>query len=165
MHTLPRTRTPGVREGDVAVPLFAAALATGCALALVLWRATAARRGETPFRVSLCLLVRDQADRLEGLLEQFLDLASRWDGVVADVVVVDIGSRDGTVELVRALGRDHPGLKAICWPEDGSGDALIDTVRSVCDAPWVLLAQAVSREDADRLEKGWPRQTLVHPLG
>lgn len=47
--------------------------------------------------VSLCLIVRDEADNLTACIESARD-------AVDEVVVVDTGSDDGTVELARSLG-------------------------------------------------------------
>jgi glycosyltransferase involved in cell wall biosynthesis len=47
--------------------------------------------------VSVCLIVRDEADNLPGCLESVLSICE-------DVVVADTGSRDATPELARQLG-------------------------------------------------------------
>jgi len=58
--------------------------------------------------LSLCMIVRDEEQRLSGCLRSV-------DGLVDEVVVVDTGSADGTVELARSLGcrvLEHP------WQDD-----------------------------------------------
>ncbi len=157
-----RTWLRRAREGDGPVPLMAAALATVCFLAILLWRATVEGRGGAA-GVSLCLVVRDQVDMLEGMLAQLLDLAGQWGACVVDVVLVDAGSRDGTADLVRALGRLHAGLKVLCWPDDAPDGSALDLAYRACEAPWVLIARATAPGDADRLCRVWLRRPSADP--
>ena len=48
-------------------------------------------------RLSCCIIARDEADRIERCIEAVRSIAD-------DIVVVDSGSTDGTVEIARSLG-------------------------------------------------------------
>lgn len=96
-------------------------------------------------QISLCLVVRDQADRVEGLLLQALALAEQLAPCVRDVVLFDGGSTDGTAQLVRLLGRRFAGLKALCWPDDAPGGlSPLESACAACDCEWVLVGRAAT---------------------
>jgi tetratricopeptide (TPR) repeat protein len=63
--------------------------------------------GDAP-RVSLCMIVRDEESCLERCLRSV-------EGAVSELIVVDTGSRDGTVELARRLGAR---VEVHDWPGD-----------------------------------------------
>jgi hypothetical protein len=114
----------------------AAALAVGWALG----GGMAARPRGPAGHVSLCLVVRDAADRVEGEVGEVLRLAARLGPLVRDVLVVDAGSQDGTAELLRRLGRRHPSLKVLCWPEDAPpGSGPLEAARAAAEAAWMLV--------------------------
>jgi len=60
--------------------------------------------------LSVCMIVRDE----EGNLERCLASVR---GIVDEVVVVDTGSRDGTVRLARRLGAH---VREVPWEDDFS---------------------------------------------
>jgi glycosyltransferase involved in cell wall biosynthesis len=54
-------------------------------------------RCNAPLPISVCLIVKDEADRVEKSV-------SRFGGRVAEIIAYDSGSTDGTVALLRAMG-------------------------------------------------------------
>ena len=91
-------------------------------------------RPPTP-TISLSMIVRDEA--------QFLaDCLTSVQGVVDEIVVVDTGSQDNTVEIARSLGArvfHHP------WDEDFA--AARNRGLSECTGDWVLSLDADERLD------------------
>lgn len=92
--------------------------------------------------VSLCLVVHDQADRLEGMVADLVGLADALGARVTDVIIVDEESTDGTDELLRRLARRYPGIKTLHWPDDtqGRGHAL-EAALALCAGHWIVLRQ------------------------
>lgn len=64
--------------------------------------------------VSLCMIVRDEAHNLEACVRPLLDA-----GVASEVIVVDTGSTDDTVEVARSLG-DRVIIRHFAWTGDFS---------------------------------------------
>jgi glycosyltransferase involved in cell wall biosynthesis len=94
-------------------------------------------------RLSVCLIVRNQAERLEGMVGEVIALAAHLRWCVADVVVVDDASTDETPVLLARLGRRHPGVKILNWPDDtDQGRQVLDAAYALCEGAWVLLGQA-----------------------
>lgn len=109
----------------------------------------AARRPGVPWPggagLSLCLIVGDQEDRVEGLVAELLRLAGRLRGGVVDVVVVDAGSTDGTAAVLARLGRRYPAVKIARWPDDTpQGEDLLAAACALCAGGCILLCQARS---------------------
>jgi hypothetical protein len=93
--------------------------------------------------VSLCLVVRNQAERIEGLVGDLLTLAERLAGRCTDLVVVDEESVDGTWDVLLRLSRAHPGIKTLRWPSDtGTGTSVLEAASAACGAPRILLQLA-----------------------
>ncbi len=98
---------------------------------------------------SLCLIVRDQADRLEGMVANLVDLVDALGVPVMDVVVVDDGSSDGTAELLRRLERRYPGIKTLYWPTDTQGRGhVLEAALALCAGQWIVLRQVRAGEPA-----------------
>lgn len=93
-------------------------------------------------RLSVAMIVRDEAE----LLPEFLDAVNDW---VAEVCLVDTGSRDGTV----AIARDR-GCRVFSFPWcDDFAAARNESLRH-CTADWVLVLDAderIAREDRDAI--------------
>jgi len=84
-------------------------------------------------RLSLCMIVRDEADMLPDFLTSIEGL---WD----ELIVVDTGSRDQTMALLRAVGAqisEHP------WENDFSAARNISLAAATGD--WVLCLDADER--------------------
>ena len=113
----------------------------------------ALRRARTPvpagLPVSLCLIVHDQADRLEGMVADLVRLADALGARVTDVVVVDEESGDGTGELLRRLARRYPGIKTLHWPHDTQGRGhVLEAALALCAGHWIVLRQVRAGEAA-----------------
>ncbi|MEZ0373850.1 MAG: glycosyltransferase [Candidatus Sericytochromatia bacterium] len=87
--------------------------------------------------LSLCMIVRDEAELLPQCLQSVSDL-------VDEIVVVDTGSTDATVEIAAAAGAR---IYHLPWPGDFSlaRNAALEKAR--CD--WILMLDADEYLDAD----------------
>ncbi len=84
----------------------------------------------TPVRISLCMIVRDEAQNLGRCLESVK-------AVVDEVCVLDTGSTDGTAQLARGLGAR---VEEFSWCDDFSAarNASLEMARG----DWVLVLDA-----------------------
>ncbi len=92
--------------------------------------------------LSACLIVKNEEKLLEGCLESIKD-------IVDEIIVVDTGSNDGTIEIAKKYG-----ARIFDYPWDGSfANARNYSIRqAACD--WILLPDADERfiaEDKDKL--------------
>lgn len=113
----------------------------------------ALRRSRVPMRttlpVSLCLIVHNQADRLEGMVADLVGLADALGTRVTDVVIVDEASADGTGELLRRLARRYPGIKTLHWPHDTQERGhVLEAALALCAGHWIVLRQVRADETA-----------------
>jgi glycosyltransferase involved in cell wall biosynthesis len=83
--------------------------------------------------ITLCISTRNAADHLADCIASACD----W---VSEVVVVDMESDDGTVELARSLGAQVIQVPAAGWAEPGR-QAGIDAATQ----PWILVLDADER--------------------
>lgn len=83
-----------------------------------------------PVRLSLCMIVRDEETFLPRCLESVR-------GVVDEIVVVDTGSRDNTVEVARRFGAT---VFEMPWPDDFSAARNASLERATGD--WILMLDA-----------------------
>ncbi len=83
--------------------------------------------------ISLCMIVRDEIDCLEGCI----DSLAPW---VDEVVIVDTGSTDGTLELVQLRAHKHD---QIVWPEHFSQAR--NHALALTTGDWVLVVAADER--------------------
>ena len=90
--------------------------------------------------LSLCLIVKNEASRLPACL-------ASAGGLGAEVVVVDTGSTDGTVELARAAGAR---VEAIAWPDDFS--AARNASLELATGRWILVLDADERLSSPAVE-------------
>ena len=70
-----------------------------------------------PARLAVCMMVRDEQSMLPGALDSIVGLAD-------ELVVVDTGSQDATMDLVRAWSRRHAEVRVVLrshsWQKDFS---------------------------------------------
>ncbi len=92
-------------------------------------RAAAPWAGREP-RVSLCMMVRDEEACLERCLRSALP-------AVDEIVVVDTGSRDRTVEIARSFG-----AKVVEFPWNGSFSEPRNAGLKECTGDWILVLDA-----------------------
>src|SRR5262245_44719331 len=73
----------------------------------------------------------DEEHRVDACLEEVTRFLDHLDGVEAEVVVVDDGSRDGTAARVRAWSERRAGVRLVALPENrGKGEAVREGVRA-----------------------------------
>ena len=84
-------------------------------------------------RISLCMIVKDEAEQLAGALASVA-------AVVDEMIVVDTGSTDGTQAVARGLGAKVSELE---WPDDFS--AARNTALAEATGDWVLILDADER--------------------
>jgi tetratricopeptide (TPR) repeat protein len=84
-------------------------------------------------RISLCMIVRDEAQLLPGCLESLR-------GAVDELVVVDTGSQDGTPALARAAGAR---VAQCAWSDDFS--AARNRALELARGDWALVLDADER--------------------
>lgn len=94
-------------------------------------RAVSARaRPARGLRLSLCMIVRDEEEMLPGCLEPVAPY-------VDEIVVVDTGSQDGTVEIARAFG-----ATVIPFPWNGSFADARNVSLDAATGDWILYLDA-----------------------
>lgn len=93
-----------------------------------------------PARLSVCMIVRDEAASLPGCLASLGELPD-------EIVIVDTGSVDGTQELARA----HPKVRLyeMAWGEDFAAARNHSLAQATGD--WILVFDADERLDAESL--------------
>ena len=84
-------------------------------------------------RVSLCLIVKDEIDYLEGCIESARSL-------VDDIVVVDTGSSDGTDSLAARLGATVSHV-----PFEGDFSAARNAALALATGDWIIFLDADER--------------------
>lgn len=90
--------------------------------------------------MNLCLVVHNEADRIEGLVGELVRLAGNLRACLGDVLVVDDASTDETAALLARLLRRHPGVKILRRPDDTAGGRHgLDGLSIPCGGAWILL--------------------------
>jgi tetratricopeptide (TPR) repeat protein len=107
-------------------------------------RIAAAARPAKGLTLSLCMIVKDEEEMLPGCLEAVRD-------VVDEIVVVDTGSSDGTVEIARSFG-----ARIVEFPWNGSFADARNVSLEHATGDWILQLDAdehIVAEDAPRLRE------------
>jgi len=94
--------------------------------------------------LSVCMIVRDEAELIG-------DAILSVEGVASEVVVVDTGSQDRTVEIARSLG-----AKVLEVPWEDSFSAARNRSLEAAQGDWILYIDAderLHRDDKDRLRR------------
>jgi hypothetical protein len=94
--------------------------------------------------ITLIIATRDDEEDLAHALAALAPAA--MDGVVRDAIVVDAGSRDGTLEVADEAG---------CAVVRGSGAAALMQAAELARGDWLLFLSP-----AAVLEAGWPGEAL-----
>ncbi len=115
----------------------------GAAGAAVWWRQPAPVAVPWSGPVSLCLVVANQVERVEGLVGEMLGTAGALGPRCIDLVVADEGSTDGTWDVLERLQRRHPAIKTLRWPADTLGKGhVLDAACALCAGRCILLRLA-----------------------
>ena len=97
--------------------------------------------------IGLCMIVKDEIDRIRDCLDPIVDL-------LADVVIVDTGSGDGTPELLARRYGIHVLRGALDAAHCNSKAPARNQAHAAIDAPWILSLDAderITREDLSAL--------------
>jgi len=108
-------------------------------------------------RLSLCLIVRDEAPRLRGCVESVV-------AAVDEVVIVDTGSTDGTPALAQELEAAFPAVafQRLEYPWHDDFSAARNVSLRAATGEWILVLDADERLDAANLQR---LQALRNALG
>ncbi len=108
-----------------------------------------------PGGVTVCLVVRDQESRVEGLVGETLSWSSALGRRVREVLVVDAGSADATPDVLAQLSMRHPGLKIVRWSDDtwDEGSVLRAALAS-CGGEWLLLRRVTPGARSAKADEG-----------
>src|SRR6266852_107843 len=99
-------------------------------------------------RVSLVVPVHDEAPRIDQLLESIAAQRRQPD----EIVIVDGGSRDGTVECLRRARASNPKVRVIEAGKASPGlGRNIGIANSCCE--WIALTDAGARLDPNWLDR------------
>ena len=93
-----------------------------------------------PVKISACMMVKDEEEMLPGCLDSIRPVAD-------EIIVVDTGSTDRTMEIARSYGADvyqHP------WENDFSRHR--NQSISYASGDWLLMIDADERLNSDRLD-------------
>ena len=104
-------------------------------------------------RLGLSMIVMNEADQIVPCLEGIRD-------VFDDVVIVDTGSSDGTVEILR----DELGITPIIVEHEYNISFVEDSARNAgliqVKSPWVFVLDADERVSRDALERRVGRRAV-----
>jgi glycosyltransferase involved in cell wall biosynthesis len=92
--------------------------------------------------LSLCMIVKNEALHLERCL-------SSVQGLVAEIIIADTGSSDGSMDIARSFGAR---IFDIPWENDFAKARNLTLRQASC--PWILVL------DADEAADGWQEETL-----
>lgn len=97
----------------------------------------------------------DEEARLPGTLELILQYLNRsgWD--FWEILVVDDGSRDGTVACAEEFGRSHPGLRVLRNPGNRGKGFSVRHGMLEARGEWSLFTDADLSAPIEELEKLW----------
>jgi glycosyltransferase involved in cell wall biosynthesis len=102
-------------------------------------------------RISLCMIVRDEAENVERCLESVR-------GVVDEINVIDTGSSDGTVELLRRLGGRVSETE---WRDDFSEAR--NASLAMAGGDWALILDADEELSTDGARRALEAFAASHP--
>lgn len=95
-------------------------------------------------QLSLVVPAYNERDNLAPLLEE---IAAALKGRSYEVIVVDDGSTDGTLETLKALRRDHPQLRIIAFERNAGQTAAFAAGFRAARAPIVITLDADLQND------------------
>ncbi len=101
--------------------------------------------------LSVIIPAYNEENRLPATLQQIADFLASQD-YTAEVLVIENGSNDRTLEVAQVFAEAHPGFKAISHPERGKGLAVQKGMlaaqgehRFMCDADLSMPIREISR--------------------
>lgn len=108
-------------------------------------------RAMSALRISLCMIVRDEAARLPRALASVR-------GVADELCVLDTGSRDGTPEIARAAGAR---VASAAWTDDFA--AARNLALALATGAWVLVLDADEELETDGARARFETFAAAHP--
>jgi len=104
--------------------------------------------GSPSIKVSLIIPTRNEAIQIEQLLSSIAEQTRQPD----EIVIIDRGSADATLDLLKRAKADNPGLRIISAGNTSRGQARnIGIANARHD--WIALTDAASRPEPDWLER------------
>jgi len=94
-------------------------------------------------KISLCMIVKDEVEYLEDCLNSAIHF-------VDEIIVVDTGSSDGTLELLAHKFNEKVKLEKVIWENDFSKARNVSIAKAKGD--WILIL------DGDEIIKGNPQE-------
>src|SRR5439155_844594 len=79
--------------------------------------------GRSPVDVSLVVPVYDERESLPLLVEEIGRALGAWGRWTYEIVAVDDGSTDGSLDVLKALKRDHPELHVVAFAHNAGRTA------------------------------------------
>jgi len=109
--------------------------------------------------LSVVIPAYNEEKRLPETLKKVRDYLNRQK-YTSEVYVVDDGSKDRTVEVVRELVKDWPGFKIIENPENRGKGAVVKQGMLATKGEWRLFMDADNSTDISEVQKFW---TFANP--
>ena len=105
-------------------------------------------------KLSIVLPVFNEADVIEEVVVSINLYVSRL-VVDVEIIAVDDGSTDGTLEVLNRLGQSMPTLKVISHQKNvGYGGALVSGIKAA-GKTWILLMDSDGQMQIDSLQEAW----------
>lgn len=105
--------------------------------------------------ISIIIPAYNEEKRLPATLERVICSLKRGEWSFAEILVVDDGSVDGTVQAAERLRIEYPALRVLCNPGNrGKGYAVRHGMLE-CRGEWALFTDADLSAPIEELEKLW----------
>lgn len=107
-------------------------------------------------RLSVVIPMLNEAGNVGPLLERLfavLDGLATSQGLVSEVVVVDDGSTDGTLALLRERQHEHPTLRIVCFARNFGQHAAVMAGFEAAQGEWIITLDADLQNPPEELPK------------
>jgi hypothetical protein len=96
--------------------------------------------------ITLCLVVHDEVDHVEGLVRELVTLAADLAPVVVETMIVDASSADDCWDLLCRIARSYPAITLLRWyPQHPAGGPL-DLATTMAVSPWLLVCSTTGSQ-------------------
>ena len=97
-------------------------------------------------KISVVMPARDEADALVSLLPEIREVMDSLD-VSYEVIVVDDGSRDGTIQVLEDFSREWPNLTGVVLGRAVGQTAALQAAFDICQGEFVVTLDADGQND------------------